>query len=56
MVLGRLAVDVRWQRQRLGRALLRDTIFTTIEVSQIAGVKSLLVHAISEAAVDLYES
>ena len=56
MVLGRLAVDVRWQKQGLGRALLRDAILRTVAVSQIAGVKALLVHAISEAAADFYES
>ena len=37
-------------------ALLRDAILRTVEVSQIAGVKALLVHAISEAAADFYES
>lgn len=56
MVLGRLAVDTRWQKQGLGRALLRDSILRTVQVSEIAGVKALLVHALSEATAEFYEA
>lgn len=55
MVLGRLAVDLRWQRKGIGRALLRDAILRTAQVAEIAGVKALLVHALSETASDFYE-
>ena len=55
MVLGRLAVDLRWQRKGVGRALLRDAILRTAQVAEIAGVKALLVHALSETASDFYE-
>ena len=38
MVLGRLAVDLRWQRKGVGRALLRDAILRTAQVAEIAGL------------------
>lgn len=56
MVLGRLAVDVAWRRHGLGKALLRDAILRTLQVSEVVGVKALLVHALSEPAVHFYES
>lgn len=56
MVLGRLAVDLAWQRHSLGKALLRDAILRTIQVSEIVGVKALLVHALSDPAVRFYEA
>jgi GNAT superfamily N-acetyltransferase len=56
MVLGRLAVDLAWQRHGLGKLLLRDAILRTVQVSEVAGVKGLLVHALSDAAVRFYES
>lgn len=56
MVLGRLAVDLAWQRHGLGKALLRDAILRTIQVSELVGVKALLVHALSDPAVRFYEA
>lgn len=56
MVLGRLAVDQAWQRRSLGKALLRDAILRTVQVSEIVGVKALLVHALSDKAVHFYEA
>jgi len=55
MILGRLAVDLAWQRHGIGAALLQDALFRTIQVSEIAGVKALLVHAISDQAVEFYK-
>lgn len=54
MVLGRLAVDRRHQGQRLGQALLRDAILRTLKASEIAGIKAILVHAISDEARHFY--
>lgn len=54
MVLGRLAVDRRHQGARLGEALLRDAMLRTIEISRVAGVRMLIVHAIDEAAAGFY--
>jgi GNAT superfamily N-acetyltransferase len=56
MVLGRLAVDLAWQRRNLGKALLRDAILRTVQVSEIVGVKALLVHALSDQAVCFYQA
>ncbi len=54
MVLGRLAVDQQWQHAGLGRNLLRDAVLRTLSVSQQAGIKALLVHALSEDAKTYY--
>ena len=56
MVLGRLAVDLAWQRHGLGKLLLRDAILRTIQVSEVVGVKGLLVHVLSDAAARFSES
>lgn len=56
MVLGRLAVDSAWQGHGLGKAILRNAILRTLQVSEIVGVKALLVHALSDQAVFFYES
>lgn len=55
MVLGRLAVDINWQGQGIGKALLRDAILRTLQVSEIVGVKALVVHALSGQSVHFYE-
>ena len=55
MVIGRLAVDLTTQGQGLGAALLRDAILRTIQASEIAGIRAILVHAISERAKRFYE-
>lgn len=55
MVLGRLAIDKAYQAQGLGRALLRDAILRTLQAAAIAGIRAILVHAISEDAKRFYE-
>jgi len=55
-VLGRLAIDLEFQGQRLGAALLRDSILRTVLVSRNIGVRAMLVHAISEDAKRFYTS
>lgn len=54
MVLGRLAVDRAWQHRGLGPALLRDALRRTLRVAREAGVRALLVQAMSEAAKAFY--
>jgi predicted N-acetyltransferase YhbS len=56
MVLGRLAVDKDFQRRRIGAGLLRDAILRTLQAADIAGIRAILVHAISETAKRFYES
>jgi GNAT superfamily N-acetyltransferase len=55
MVLGRLAVDRAWQGRGLGKALLRDAILRAAQAAEIAGIRGILVHAISEDAKRFYE-
>jgi GNAT superfamily N-acetyltransferase len=55
MVLGRLAVDRAYQGRRLGVALLRDAVLRTLQAAGIAGIRAILVHAISEDAGKFYE-
>jgi predicted N-acetyltransferase YhbS len=55
MLLARLAVDQTWQKKGLGRGLLRDAILRTLQAAEIAGIKAILVHAISEEAKAFYE-
>lgn len=55
MVIGRLAVDQTAQGRALGSALLRDAVLRTIQAAEIAGIRAILVHAISERAKLFYE-
>jgi GNAT superfamily N-acetyltransferase len=55
MILARLAVDRRAQGIQLGGALLRDAVQRALSVSQNAGVRALLVHALHERAKQFYE-
>ena len=55
LVLARLAVDVRAQGLKLGAALLRDAVERCVLVSQNAGVRALLVHALNDQARKFYE-
>jgi GNAT superfamily N-acetyltransferase len=54
MVLGRLAVDVAYRGRGIGRGLLKDAVFRTLQVASEVGVRALLVHAISEEARNFY--
>lgn len=56
MVIGRLAVDLNWQGQGIGRALVRDAVLRTLQVATIAGIRAILVHAISEQAKQFYSN
>lgn len=55
MVLARLAVDTQAQGIQLGASLLQDAVNRAVAVSQNAGVRALLVHAIHERAKQFYE-
>lgn len=55
LVLGRLAVDRQVQGIRLGAALLQDAVKRATSVAADAGVRALLVHAMSEQAKRFYE-
>jgi len=55
MVLARLAVDRRAQGIKLGASLLQDAVNRAVVVSQNAGVRALLVHALHDRAKNFYE-
>lgn len=54
LVLGRLAVDRQAQGMKLGASLLQDAVKRAIGVSADAGIRALLVHALSEPAKQFY--
>jgi GNAT superfamily N-acetyltransferase len=55
LVLARLAVDLHAQGCKLGAALLKDAVLRAVTVSENAGVRALLVHALHERAKQFYE-
>jgi GNAT superfamily N-acetyltransferase len=54
MTLARLAVEQRFQGRRLGQGLLVDALRRTLQASEIAGIRAMLVHAKDEAAQTFY--
>ena len=54
MVLGRLAINQQWQHTGMGRGLLKDALLRSLSVSKQAGIRALLVHALSEDAKHFY--
>lgn len=55
LLLARLAVDESVQSQGIGAFLLRDAMTRAIAVSEEAGVRMMLVHAVDEKARAFYE-
>ena len=54
LVLGRLAVTTDHHGMGLGSGLLRDAMRRCVEISQAAGVRMLIVHAIDGGATGFY--
>jgi GNAT superfamily N-acetyltransferase len=54
MVLGRLAVDHKYQGRSFGKHLLKDAFARIIMISRNAGVRACIVHAIDQQAVKFY--
>ena len=54
MILARLAIVQRDQRQGLGKALLKNALLRTLQAADIAGIRALLVHAKDEEARSWY--
>lgn len=55
ILIGRLAIDTRFQGRGIGADLLRDAILRTLQAAEIAGIRAILVNAISENAKRFYE-
>lgn len=55
LLIGRLAVDREYQGKGLGADLLHDGVRRCLEVSEIAGVRAIVTHAIDDDAVRFYQ-
>lgn len=55
MLLARLAVDKRWHRQGVGKALLKDAMLRTLQAADIAGIRAFAVHAKDDEARQFYQ-
>ena len=54
VLLGRLAVDLRWRGRAIGRALFRDCARRVAQAADVIGIRGMGVHAISEEAKRFY--
>jgi len=55
MIISRLAVDIKYQRRGIGKGLLQDAILRTLNASEHAGIKLILVHAKDKEASEFYQ-
>ena len=54
ILLARLGVDLEYQGNQLGRALLKDSLVRVLNVSEDVGVRAVLIHALSDSAKSFY--
>jgi GNAT superfamily N-acetyltransferase len=54
-LIGRLAVDRRYQGQKIGVSLLQDAICRIVTAAQSVGMAYILVHALDDGAKRFYE-
>ncbi|HEX3881743.1 MAG TPA: GNAT family N-acetyltransferase [Stellaceae bacterium] len=55
IVLGRLAVDLAFERHGVGSGLLKDAFRRCLTAADTIGVRAIVVHAIDEGAAQFYE-
>src|SRR5580693_2081484 len=55
MLLARMAVASSFQGKRLGAGLLKDAMLRTMQASEIAGIRAVVVHAKDDEARAFYE-
>ena len=55
MILARLAVDRRHAGRCIGTGMIRDALLRTLQAADIAGIRAMLVHALSERAASFYQ-
>ena len=55
VLIARFVVDVDYQKQRWGGKLLREAVMRTMLISQVIGVRGLVVHALSDNAKAFYQ-
>jgi predicted GNAT family N-acyltransferase len=54
VILGRLAIDEKWQGKGLGKELLQDAVQRSVRAAQEISARLLIVHAISANAEAFY--
>ena len=54
MVLARLAVHREYQQRGIGVGLLKDVLLRTLQAAEVAGIRAVLLHAVSDAAKRFY--
>ncbi|MFB2920285.1 MULTISPECIES: hypothetical protein [Aerosakkonema] len=47
MILGKLAIDINHRNKGLGIVLFKDAVRRTMQAADIAGIKAILIHALS---------
>jgi predicted N-acetyltransferase YhbS len=55
-LIGRLAVDLRYQGRKIGMSLLQDAVCRIVAASQTIGIAYILVHALDDGAKRFYEN
>jgi GNAT superfamily N-acetyltransferase len=55
-LIGRLAVDRKYQGQKIGMSLLQDAIYRIVTAAQSVGMAYILVHALDDRAKSFYEN
>lgn len=55
MILARLAVDLKFQGQRVGSGLLKNAMLRTLAAADLAGIRAIFIHAKDEKARIFYE-
>ncbi len=55
ILIGRLAVDLRFRGSGLGASLLQDAFVRAVQVSHQIGSAAIIVHARDETVVPFYE-
>jgi predicted N-acetyltransferase YhbS len=55
VILARLAVDIEYQKRRIGVSLLKDALFKVLTISDHIGTRAVIVNAKDETARNFYQ-
>lgn len=53
-LLARLAVDLKFQGQKIGPGMLKHALLKILEASRVIGIRAVLVHAKNQRAAEFY--